>query len=122
IVEDHVLTERFAEGLRQPAMDLPLDDHRVDNHSTIVDEDERLDFWRPGVAIDPDQRDVGAEAPRLALGIEEGRLLQARLVAGWHSPAIGRRRHLAPGGRAVGYAGHREPVVSWHDVFRGHLQ
>src|SRR5205807_2557344 len=45
--------------LGQAAVDLALDDHRVDPHAAVVDRDEPPDLDRGGVGVDVDDADVG---------------------------------------------------------------
>ena len=58
------LEERLADPLRQPAMDLALDDHRIDDAAEIVDGGEIDDAHRAGVAVDLDLADMGARTGR----------------------------------------------------------
>ncbi len=73
-VERHFLVERGADALRQAAIDLAVDDHRIDQHAAVLDDDivEQLDVAEIG--IDRDGDGVG--------GIGEGAAVALRLVAG----------------------------------------
>ena len=54
-----LLDERHREAFGQPAVDLPFDDHGVDDHAAIVDGDEAPHFRLARLSIDVDDRDVG---------------------------------------------------------------
>ena len=59
-----LLAHRDAEGLGQAAVDLALDDHRVDAGAAIVERVEAADLGLAGVDVDVDDADVGAERDR----------------------------------------------------------
>ena len=79
VVIDRTLEQRLADALRQPAMDLALDDHRVDDVAEIVDRDEAQDVDDAGRRLDLDLADVGARGIGEVRRVEEGRFLEARL-------------------------------------------
>ena len=60
LVERDQLHQRDADALGQPAVDLAVDDHRVDPHAAIVDRDEAPDRHLGGVGVDVDDGDVRA--------------------------------------------------------------
>ena len=64
------------------------------------------------------ERDVGAEAPGFALGIEECGFLQADFHALRNAAAVGGSGDLAPGDLLIGNAFDGEAAVGLHDVFR----
>ena len=66
-------------------------------------------------AINAHQRHVRAKAPGFAPGIEEDRLLQARLQTG-NRPAVGGSGNLAPGYFLIGHASHREAALGRHNI------
>ena len=55
---------RLAEALRDAAVHLALDDHRVDDVAEVVDRDELLDLHLAGVGIDLDLADVACPPDR----------------------------------------------------------
>ena len=60
VVERDDLHQRDADALGEAAVDLALDDHRVDPHAAVVDRDEAADLHVRGLGVDVDDRDVGA--------------------------------------------------------------
>ena len=60
LVIDRVLVERLADALDQRAMDLALDDQRVDDAAEVVSAGEVDELDRAGLAIDFDLGDIGA--------------------------------------------------------------
>ena len=60
LVEADQLHQRDADALGQPAVDLAVDDHRVDPHAAVVHRDEAADRDLGGVGVDVDDGDVGA--------------------------------------------------------------
>ena len=50
--EEHLFAQRFAEALRHAAVNLALDDHRVDDYAAVIDQHELLDGRLAGFAID----------------------------------------------------------------------
>ena len=118
VAVEHLLAQGFAETLGDAAVNLSLDDHRVDDHAAVVDHDEFFQVKLAGVALDADQRDMGAEAPGFALGIEEAVSCRPISMPLRHSAAVGGRRDLAPGDFFVGHAFDGETAVGLDDVFR----
>ena len=64
VVIDRVLVERLADALDQRAMDLALDDQRVDDAAEVVGAGEVDKLDRAGLAIDFDLGDIGARRDR----------------------------------------------------------
>ncbi len=118
VAVEHLLAQGFAQTLGDAAVDLSFDDHRVDDHAAVVDHDQFFQVKLAGVAVDADQRDVGAEAPGFALGIEESGFLQADLHALRHSAAVGGGGDLAPADFFIGHTFDGEAAVGLDDVFR----
>ena len=52
------------EGFGEAAMDLALDDHRVDPRAAIVERIEAADLGDAGIDVDVDDADIGAERDR----------------------------------------------------------
>ena len=61
LVERDHLHQRHADAVGETAVDLALDDHRVDARAAVVDGDEPPDLHLPGAGVDVDDADVGAE-------------------------------------------------------------
>ena len=61
LVEGDVLHQRDADALGEAAVDLALDDHRVDAHAAVVDRDEAAQLDLARARVDVDDADVGAE-------------------------------------------------------------
>jgi hypothetical protein len=78
-VIDTVLAERLADALHDAAMDLALDDHRVQHYADIVDRGVSNEIQLAGIRIDLDLGDMTAAGKGEIHGIEEGGLFQARL-------------------------------------------
>ena len=57
-----LLHQRQADPLRDAAMDLPLDQRRVDASADIVGRDDAQDLYRAEHEIHVDLRDLGGEA------------------------------------------------------------
>ena len=70
-VERHFLVQRGADALRKAAINLAVDDHRIDQHATILDDHIVEDLDRAEIGVDRDGHRVGciaesaAVAPRL---------------------------------------------------------
>ena len=64
LVERDQLHRRRAVALGEPAVDLALDDHRVDAHAAVVDRDHALDLPLAGLGVDLDRDRVRAERER----------------------------------------------------------
>ena len=79
VVVVRAFVERLGNPLRDAAMELTVDDQRVDDVADIVDRDvsDRLDLTR--IAIDLDHADVRAERERAVRRIVVGRLIEERL-------------------------------------------
>ena len=99
-VEGHLLVERGADALRRAAEDLAVDDHRVDQHAAVLDDDVVEDLDLAGLGIDRDDGGVR--------GVAEGAGVALGLVAGGHFEAagidVGRQvlRAAVPGARDLG--------------------
>ena len=64
LVVDAALEHRLADALREAAVHLALDDHRIDDVAEVVDRDEALDLACAGVRVDLDLADVAAGRDR----------------------------------------------------------
>ena len=89
LVVDRILEQRLADALGDAAMDLALDDHRVDDVAEIVDRDEVHDLDDAGVGIDLDLADMRA-----------GRIGEVRRIVERRSPR-GPARACRPGSCAA---------------------
>ena len=104
LVVDGAFEQRLADTLRDAAMHLALDDHRVDDDAEIVDRRPAIDLRDAGFRIDLDLADMHAGREGEIGRIVEGALLQARLelLAGEFMRDIGLQRDRAEIGRLVG--------------------
>src|SRR6516165_6232282 len=82
LVVDEGFEQRLGRALRDPPMDLPLDEHRVDASPAIVHRDVTDQLRLPRVGVDLDDRDVHAERIGRILHLEVGLRPQSRLHAG----------------------------------------
>ncbi len=89
--------ERLADALREAAMHLAVDDHRIDDLAEIVHRHPFLDLHLAGFRIDLDLADVAAGREGEIGRVVEGVLVQARLelVVRVVVRHIGREGHLA---------------------------
>src|SRR5262245_4027816 len=74
-----MLEQRLAEALGEAAVNLALDDHRIDDGADVVDAPEADDLDAASIGIDLDLADMGAVAEGEARWIVNGGLLQAGL-------------------------------------------
>ena len=72
-VEDGSFEHRLADPLRDPALDLPGEQQRIDDRTEIVDHEIAQDVDMPGVGLDLDLADMTA--------IGEGRLRRREMAA-----------------------------------------
>ena len=79
LVVDRAFEQRLADALRDAAMHLALDDHRIDDDAEIVDRGPADDLGVAGLRIDLDLADVAAGREGEVGRIVERALLQARL-------------------------------------------
>src|SRR5260221_159214 len=114
--------ERLADALRQAAVHLALDDHRIDDLAEVVHRDKRGDLGFAGVAVDLHLADVGAgregEIGRVVerVLVQPGLELVERVVV----RHVGGEGHLAEGLLLVG-AGDLEHAAVVLDVALGGL-
>ena len=112
----HALQQRLADTLRDAAVHLPFDDHRVDDVAEVVGRDELHDLGLARFRIDLDLADVAAGREGEVGRIVESGLLQARFHAGGQVVSgVRGERHLEPGQRLV-RAGHLQLAVLDDDV------
>ena len=71
LVVDRLFDHRLADPLREPAVDLPFDDERVDQMPGVVDGDELEQLRLARLAIDLEHRDVAAERIGVVARLEE---------------------------------------------------
>ena len=89
LVVDGLLDHRLADALGQAAVDLSLDNQRVDEVAGIVHGDELEQPRLAGVLVDLEHRDVAAERVGVVGRLEERFVAQARL-----EPRRQRHRHV----------------------------
>src|SRR6266545_6372238 len=94
---EHFLPQRFAEALRDAAVNLSFDDHRIDDNAAVVDQDEFFDSRVSCFAVNADHAHVRAKTPRLASRIEEAGLLQTELHTARNLAGISGSGDLWPG-------------------------
>src|SRR5262249_39737788 len=98
-----MLKESLANALYDPAMDLALEQERVDGAAKIVDDGIALDYDVAGIGIDLDLGDVAAVGKGLSLRHAVMRRVEPRLHACRQFRGIARRRNA--GGGTGGGAG-----------------
>ena len=81
-IVDAMLAQGLAEPLRDAALDLPLDDHRIDHGADVVHAPVAEDVDLAGVAIDLDLAGVRAVAPGEVRRIIDRAVLQPELHVG----------------------------------------
>ena len=111
-----MLQHRLADALRDAAVDLPIDDHRIDDGADVVDRPETDQLDLAGIRIDLDLADVGAVAEGEIRRIVDRGVLQTRLGIGREVVGgVGGLRHVREGDAPVG-AGDREHAVGKLDI------
>ena len=94
----HVLLhERHAEALDDPALDLPLDERRVDRPPHVVGRDDPADDDGPELGVDVHERDLRPEPVRLVRDAL-ARRRRGRSSSGRTSPVSSRTQPRAPTG------------------------
>ena len=123
LVVDDFLEERAAEALRGAAVDLALDDHRVDRPAAVVDDRELEDGERAGVEVHFDDGRLGAERPCHRVGIEEGARAETWPAGGGEGAAAdGGARDRAERDAAVRRAADGHVALGHHHVLRRALE
>src|SRR6476619_362272 len=97
------LVQRRREAHREPAVKLPVDDHRVDDVAAVVDRDEAADVDLAGALVDVDDADVAAEREGEVRRIVVVDRLETRLHPGG-MVRVGRERDLLDRLEALGRA------------------
>ena len=64
LVVDRLLAERLRDALRDAAVHLAVDDHRVDHVADVVDRDVAGEVDGAGLGVDLDDGDVAAGRPQ----------------------------------------------------------
>ena len=117
-VIDRVLQKRLADALHDAAVDLALQQQRIDDAAEIVDHSVAVDCRRTGIGIDLDLDDVAAVGKGLRRRHADVRGVESGLHARRQSCRIARRfRHFENIETQIG-AGHAESPVGEHDVLR----
>src|SRR5262249_10950294 len=116
-----MLKESLANALYDPAMDLALEQERVDGASEIVDDGVALDCHDAGIGVDLDLDDVAAVGEGLSWRYAVMRRIEPRLHARRQFRGIARRlRHRENIEAEVG-AGHAEYPIGKTYVLRRDL-
>ena len=114
---------KVAAHLLEAAVDLAIDDERVDLPAHIVDGDVADQLHVAGLGVHLDDRDVGTEGPGAVGRVVVRGLVQERLHAVRQVEAqVRRERDLAQRLGPVGRAGHEVAVALDLDVLDGGLQ
>ena len=117
------LEKRLPDPLGEPAVDLGLDDHRIDDGADIVHRPKSDDFGAAGVGVDLDLAEMRAVAEGKARRIVNRGLLQAglerfeRKIMRHVSRLRDRRERDTPVG-----TGHEECAAAEVDIARGRLE
>src|SRR5215469_4977989 len=97
LVVDEGFEQRLGRALRNPPVDLSLDEHRVDAAPAVIHRDVTDQLRLPGLGVDLDDRDVRAERVGRILHLEVGLRPQPRIHAGRERCRVGGGgRELAP--------------------------
>src|SRR6516225_8781547 len=123
LVIDEGFEQRLGGALRNPPMDLSLDEHRVDAAPAIVHCDVTDQLRLPCLGVHLDDRDMHAERIGRILHLEVGLRLQPRL----HTERERRRvrgggRELAPGQRQPRGCADAEPPIEASHVALAHRE
>ena len=123
-VVDEMLAERAADPLRDRAVHLPFDDHRIDDATGVLHADPATDADDAGRRIDLDDRSLRAGGERAANRIVKARRLETGLDVRRQSVRfeIGHARHLGERDRAAGRAAHAERAVGDLEIFGRRLE
>ena len=104
-VVDGLLVQRLRDALGEPAVDLALDDDRVDDLADVVDADVLADLGEPGLGVDLDRAQVRAVRVGEVLRVVDVVAVERRLHAvGQVVRREGRERHLLDRQRRLGRA------------------
>src|SRR5439155_1307374 len=79
VAVDGPLPERLTDALGNAAVELAVDDHRVDLLADVVHRDVALELGLAGLLVDLDDRDVRPERPGAVRRVVVGRLVEIRL-------------------------------------------
>ncbi len=71
--------QRLSDALRNTAVHLTFDDHRIDDRAEVIDRGPRLDLRLAGLRVDLEFADMATRREREVGGVVERALLQARL-------------------------------------------
>src|SRR6516225_7251795 len=118
-----MLEHRLADALGETAVDLALDDHRIDDGADVVDAPETDDLDAAVVRIDLELTEMRAVAEGEARRIVDRGLLQAGLEGLEREVVryVSRARHRGERHAPVG-AGNDEGAIGEIDVARGRLE
>ena len=122
LVVNDLLQQRIADALRHPAVDLAVDDHRIDQPAGVLRDQEFLDFNPPGFDVDFDDRRmarIGERARRVVgRGLHDARL---DLAVEPVDLMVGGARQGADRQQTIG-AGHARVPGLQHDVLGRRFQ
>ncbi len=77
------LVQRLSDRVHDPAVHLPVDQHRIDRRAAVVDRDVLDDLHLARLGIDLDHARVRSEREHEVLRVVERCLLEPRLDVGW---------------------------------------
>ena len=97
VAVDRALPERLPDALGDPAVELAVDDHRVDLPADVVDGDIAHEIDLARLLVDLDDRDMGAERPGAVRRVVVDGLVEERLHARPAGRSRGRGRRRSPG-------------------------
>src|SRR5215472_10020760 len=117
-----MLKESLANALYDPAMDLALEQERVDSATEIVDHGIALDYDDAGIGIDLDLDDVAAVGEGLSWRYAVMRRIEPRLHARRQFRGIARRLRHRENIEAEISAGHAEYPIGKTYILRRDFQ
>jgi hypothetical protein len=119
-----MFAEGAADALRDRAVHLPLDDHRIDHAPGVLHADPATDIDDARAGIDLDDRSLRACGERAADRVVEARRLQTGLDVGGQSIRfeIGHARDLGEGDGAAGRAAYAERAVGDFEILGRRLE
>src|SRR4029077_8400244 len=116
ITKEHLFAKRFAEALSHATVNLPVENHGVDDNAAVIDQEKFLKCRRPRLPIDSDHRQMRAEAPGFTLRIKEGSFLKARFHTARNISSIRGGGNLAPRNFFLRHSSHREAAIRLNDI------
>ena len=114
-----LLAERGRDALRGAAVELPLDDHRVQHGAAVVEDRVREHLHEPGLGVDLDDGNAEPVWPRHRSRVEHLDHIEARIDTGRQldRPDICGAADISGGDRTRRRPGHVDDPVVEHEVF-----